>query len=49
MQLFAIFRALLKEERKAFINEMLGEEVVGEMVKDMKEDSKDEDGQDWMI
>ncbi len=45
--IFATFRALPKEEREAFIKEMMGEEVDGERVKDKKEESKDEDGQEW--
>ena len=48
-ELFATFRALPKEEREAFIKEMTGEEGVGEIVEDKRQENKEEDGQEGVI
>ncbi len=48
-EIFATFRALKKEEREAFIKEMMGEEVVSEMVEYKRVESKDVNGQEWAI
>ncbi len=48
-EIFATRRALKKEEMEAFIKEMMGEDVVSEMMEDKREESKDDNGLEWAI